>query len=194
MKPTKITTTIICPLLSLLTIFTYANAQQVADSLPNKEIGTVDTEVLNVRVEPDIKSEIVGKLYNGETVEITENLEYWLKISLNEKEGWVYKPLINISNSIQPEPSIAKKTVPENATTNSTFDHINNYAKLQKELAVCMSRKEIKQIIGEPADIERVFTQANTKEIWKYVLEDQGILYITFLNDNLIFHQLSMLD
>lgn len=180
-------------LLSVLLFLAHANAQQPAESSSPKQTATVTTETLNVRAEPDINSDVVGYLENGDKVEITEILDYWVKIILpDKKEGWVYKPLVNTASNNQPE--LAGKTKAEQSSNNSSFNRIPTYATLKNELAVCMNQNETKHILGEPANIEKVITQANTKEIWKYFLEDEGILHVTFLNGSLIFHQLSMIN
>jgi len=181
-------------LFAFLLLIANANAQQPAnDSSSIKQTATVNTETLNVRAEPDINSNIVGQLDNGDKVEVIENLDYWVKVSLaDEKQGWVYKTLVNITNITQPE--MVEKTVPEPTPNSGPRNGITSYATIKNELTVCMSQNEAKRILGEPGDIEKVITQANTKEIWKYFIEDEGILHITFLNGSLIFHQLSMIN
>lgn len=52
---------------------------------PAKKMGNVFGGNLNIRKEPDVTSERVGLLMNGERIEILEDLGEWLRIA----EGYV---------------------------------------------------------------------------------------------------------
>ena len=49
----------------------------------------VTTDVLNVRENPTIESKVVGKVLNGNKLDVKNTENGWLKVNLNGKEGFV---------------------------------------------------------------------------------------------------------
>jgi hypothetical protein len=49
---------------------------------------------LNVRCEPNNKATIIGILKNGDTLTVTNEVGKWAKVTIDQKEGYVYKKLI----------------------------------------------------------------------------------------------------
>jgi len=59
--------------------------------------GAVNTEKLNVRNKPDALSEKVGYIVSGDIIELLEIYDnYWLKIRLDNLEGFVHGDYVNI--------------------------------------------------------------------------------------------------
>ncbi len=65
---------------------------------PEGNIGEVITlgGNLNIRVMPNINSEIIGKLENGAKVEILGCEGKWYKINVNNNEGYVFKHYVSV--------------------------------------------------------------------------------------------------
>ena len=184
-------------------------AQQNGDKATNTPlIAEVNTEALNVRSEPDIESEVIGQLKRGDTVNVIENLDYWVHISFQNKKGWVYKPLVKLSEKENQEPTLNSDKTTSTASNLHTAKNSNSarltqsesttsrpdYKTIDNKLAVCMNEEEVRNIVGEPDNVKRVIMQANKKEIWKYHLANNGVLHVTFLNGSLIHHQVSLVN
>lgn len=58
--------------------------------------GTITTNRLNVRVEPSLKSTVIGKLNKGEEVTIQEVESDWVKIQYNGTKAWVSAQYVSI--------------------------------------------------------------------------------------------------
>lgn len=49
----------------------------------------------NIRSKPTTKSNIIGKAKLGDKIKVTDSLNNWYKINLNNQEGWIYKKLLS---------------------------------------------------------------------------------------------------
>ena len=69
--------------------------------LPRFTKGKITTKTLNVRDQPNTQSNIVGKVYNNDIVEIIKEYSYWHKISYNGSAAFIYKKFVttNIENN-----------------------------------------------------------------------------------------------
>ena len=65
--------------------------------------GTVDTAVLNVRSETTVKSQIIGKVYEGDTVEILARYGNWYEIYREGARGFVFVDYIDFEEDIYVE-------------------------------------------------------------------------------------------
>lgn len=65
-----------------------------------KQVGTriaiVNTTTLHVRQEPNTESAILGLVPNQEELIVTEELDGWVKVSIEEGEGYVSKEYVNL--------------------------------------------------------------------------------------------------
>lgn len=59
-------------------------------TVPEEMLSTDVESFLNVRLEPTSQSKVIAKLIPGQSVEIVEYLERWVKIKIEEQEGYVY--------------------------------------------------------------------------------------------------------
>ena len=59
-------------------------------SLPEDMLVTNVKSFLNVRLEPKSNSKIIAKLTVGQSVEVVEYLEQWVKVKVDDQEGYVY--------------------------------------------------------------------------------------------------------
>ncbi len=74
---------------------------------------------LNVRSEPSTKGDIVGKLQNGDEVQIIKRTGEWLKISSKSAEGYVHSDYIKI-HTTKTSTTDKSKTTDTTKTTNAT--------------------------------------------------------------------------
>lgn len=74
-----------------------------AKSLANEIMSTVakvTTPTLHVRKEPNTECEIVANMPEGEEIEVRENLGDWVKVSVDEEEGYINTGYVTISNEL----------------------------------------------------------------------------------------------
>lgn len=74
---------------------------------------------LNVRSEPSTKGDIVGKLQNGDEVQIIKRTGEWLKISSKSTEGYVHSDYIKVHTD-NTSTTDKSKTTDTTKTTNAT--------------------------------------------------------------------------
>lgn len=75
----------------LVGLFSVLSAGLVGcDYLAPKEKGYVTAVVLNLREQPTTQSRVVGRLQRGHELEIVERGDPWLRVRVDEREGWVH--------------------------------------------------------------------------------------------------------
>lgn len=104
-----------------------------ATKLTNKAV--VQATILNVRSKPDQNSSILGKLSQGQEIDILGVSQGWYKIKWNDSEGWIASDYVKqeeIKNtSDQQEPKDDKNS--KNNETEDKQESINNPAKQQEQ-------------------------------------------------------------
>ena len=81
--------------------------------------GTVDTAVLNVRSETSVKSDILGKVQQGDTVEILSRFGNWYGIDYNGNRGFVFVDYVGFDEDLYVEISYGVvTTASEDASVN----------------------------------------------------------------------------
>ena len=81
--------------------------------------GIVDATVLNVRSETSVKSDAVGKLYNGDKVEITGRLGNWYSIKFKDERAFVFVDYVTFEKNYRVDVGYGMvKTASEYATVN----------------------------------------------------------------------------
>lgn len=63
-------------------------AEELAEQV-GKRIATVNTETLRVRKDPDLEANILGLVPQQEELTVMEEVEGWVKVSIEEGDGWV---------------------------------------------------------------------------------------------------------
>lgn len=65
-----------------------------------KEVGirmaTVETEGLRVRAEASLDAEVVGQVPEGEDLTVSEQVDGWVKVSIEEGDGWVSTEYVSL--------------------------------------------------------------------------------------------------
>ena len=75
----------------LVGLFSVLSAWSIGcDYLAPEEKGYVTAVVLNLRERPTTQSRVVGRLQRGRELEIVERGDAWLRVSVDEREGWVH--------------------------------------------------------------------------------------------------------
>lgn len=62
-----------------------------------RRVATVDTTTLKVRTEANIESSVLGLVPIEEELEASEEVEGWVKVSIEEGEGWVSTDYVKLS-------------------------------------------------------------------------------------------------
>jgi len=73
-----------------------AEAKQIADEVGNK-IATVTAQTLRVRKDPSLEAVILGLVPKGEQLTVLDSAEGFVKVSIEEGEGWVSKDYVNVA-------------------------------------------------------------------------------------------------
>lgn len=108
------------------------------------ETGQVMTDGnLNVRSEPSTKGDIVGKLQNGEEVQITNHTGEWLKISSKSAEGYVHSDYIKIHTTQSNTSTTDKSKTTDTTKTTNVTKTPNTSDKTSKPVANASSSKKI---------------------------------------------------
>lgn len=66
----------------------------------SSEIATCTTQTLRVREEPNTECEILALMPEGEEVEVLEDQGDWLKVSVDNEEGYVSADYVSVSNEL----------------------------------------------------------------------------------------------
>lgn len=62
-----------------------------------RRVAVVNTTTLKVRTEPSIESKVLGLIPIEEELDVTEEVDGWVKVSIEEGEGWVSTEFVNLS-------------------------------------------------------------------------------------------------
>ena len=71
-------------------------------------IATVNTTTLKVREEPSTESSINTLIPLGEELEVLEELEEWVKIAIDDEEGYIFKEYVDISEKLEKAVSLTE--------------------------------------------------------------------------------------
>ena len=75
-------------------ISNYVGIEGVNVTVPENMLVTDVPSFLNVRLEPNSSSEIIAELEVGQSVEVVEYLDDWVKVKVGDMEGYVYTCLL----------------------------------------------------------------------------------------------------
>lgn len=81
-------------------LMTGKEAKEYAPQIMSR-IATCTTETLRVRQEPNTECEILALMPEGEQVEVIEDQGDWIKVSVDNEEGFVSKDYVTISDELQ---------------------------------------------------------------------------------------------
>ncbi|MCD8250190.1 MAG: NlpC/P60 family protein [Lachnospiraceae bacterium] len=76
-------------------VLTGSEALDKASSLL-KTVAEVTTDGLRVRTEPDMDSEILDIVGSGQSFDVVEELDEWVKIDLDGEDGYIYKEYVEV--------------------------------------------------------------------------------------------------
>lgn len=62
-----------------------------------RRVAVVNTTTLKVRTEPNIESKVLGLIPIEEELDVMEEVDGWVKVSIEEGEGWVSTEFVNLS-------------------------------------------------------------------------------------------------
>lgn len=76
-------------------VVTGSAAEELAEQV-GKRIATVTTETLRVRSESSLASSVLGLIPQEEELTVLEETEGWVKVSIEEGDGWVSKDYVDL--------------------------------------------------------------------------------------------------
>jgi uncharacterized protein YgiM (DUF1202 family) len=88
--------------------------------------GRINANVLNVRSQPNLQAEILGKLGRGDIVVILKEYDEWIKIKYNNREGFVYKQFVEMRDV----PIVVNPQNNTNTNTNTSGNYFYQRADL----------------------------------------------------------------
>ena len=89
--------------ISLLTTIVYA------DNI--NKTGTVTASALNVRTQPSTESQAIGLLPYGASVQLSEQVGSWYKISFMDQVGYIFGEYVKVEEEIKTEEDKAQKLI-----------------------------------------------------------------------------------
>lgn len=148
------------------------------------EEATIIGDNLNVRSGPGTEYDVIHQVNTDETYTILEQSEEWIKIDLNDGEGWVHKDFIEVSESSTDESSIDRATQEEATNEEKTIVSENTYSKQKdSEYPYSLTGKVIVLdpghggrdvgAIGVSTNVESDYT-LKTANVLKRMLEEHG--------------------
>ena len=85
--------------------------------------GSVTASVLNVRSGPGTEYSTIGKFYNGEVIQVGDNVNGWYKVSYNGVEGYVSSTYVSIrSGNLTDRSSVNRPSVTAGYSTASSLN------------------------------------------------------------------------
>ena len=112
------------------------SADSAAPQSHSLKKGTVTVNHLNVRDEPSLSSSVIGKLNEGEEVQIQQVASDWVKIQYNGTKAWVSAQYVSI-----------KETNSKDHTTDSQSDDAGNEKEESKTETVSPNDEEKQAIV-----------------------------------------------
>lgn len=132
-------------------ILTGAEANKVAKE-KMETVVVVDCNVLNVRVEPNTDCNVFTSVKKGEELELEEELDGWLKININNLEGYVSRDYVKYVTKLPTAVEIVEVTVNNNSNKNNNKYSSKDFAS--GEQAVPQKVKDLidyaLQFLGNP--------------------------------------------
>ncbi len=151
----------------------YVTAKSTATQPPsNSNTGTAKTgkvtvNNLNIRSQPSLQANIVGKLSIGDTVTITNQRENWLEIQYKNSKAWVTLDYINISKQedggTNPTP-VPSPTASTGIVTASSLN-VRDRHSLSGSVIASLKQGETVTIISESNQWFEI-TFSNNKKGW----------------------------
>lgn len=87
---------------------TGSEARQIADEVGDK-IATVDTETLKVRSDASLEASVLGLVPGGEELTVLETSNGFVKVSIEEGEGWVSQDYVVVETEYVTAESVAEE-------------------------------------------------------------------------------------
>lgn len=109
----------------------------------------IDENNLNVRSGPGTDFERVGQVNSGESYQIIEEQNDWVKIQLDNLEGWITKEFITISDGESTEVEQTFESELETVTIQHDNTHLRSGASTDHEIVSYVDRSETFDVISE---------------------------------------------
>ncbi|WP_053367246.1 SH3 domain-containing protein [Bacillus sp. FJAT-27245] len=114
---------------------------------PSRE-KTVNANFLNVRQEPSLSSELIGKLANGTKVEVVSEGNGWALISFSGKKGWVSSEFLS-PQSEEALPTPQQKPAGVSGTVTATALSVRSEGSLNGKIISSVSKGQTFTILEE---------------------------------------------
>ena len=137
-----------------------SNGEAAKADQKNKK-GIVQATILNVRSGPNTSFSIVGKVYQGDQIEVVEVKEGWYKIVLSDdQEGWIAGDYITEQQQENKEAEPAnnsKETTPSpqpirQVKVTTAILNVREVTSLESKILDKLSRDTIVEVISEQGD------------------------------------------
>jgi N-acetylmuramoyl-L-alanine amidase len=132
-----------------------------------RQVATVQASILNVRAEPDTSSSILGKLSNGEKIEVLEIKQGWYKISFEGKEGWVAGDFVaqaGPSDSPEAPSAQAKKPTERIVKVSTPVLNVRSSSSLDASIVSKLRQGDTVEVIEQKGDWLKI--SMKEKEGW----------------------------
>lgn len=140
-----------------------------------RQVATVQATILNVRSGPDASYTILGKLSNGEKIEVIEIKQGWYKISFGGKEGWVAGDFINqagSSDSTKAPSTPAEKPANKVVQVSTPVLNVRSSSSLDASIVGKLNQGDTIEVIEQKGDWLKITLQEREGWIANWLVKE----------------------
>lgn len=117
----------------------------------NKKTGIINVDHLNIRSEPSLSGEVLGKLHTGDEVKIVDENNGWSQIEYNSKKAWASSKYIDIANKNE---KVVETTSSKVAYISTLYDSTNIRKKpaLKSDIVEQVSAGVVYEVLEKSGD------------------------------------------
>lgn len=149
--------------------FVSKNGEKVTTSSSNGSSKTVTADVLRVRTEPNSSSSVMGRVYEGQKLQVIGEENGWYKINLNGKTGYVSSEFVSggstSSGSSNNDTTI--QSASGNYTVNVSSLRVRTGPSTSHTVLGSLHKGQVVQVVGEVQDWFKINYAGQTAYISK---------------------------
>ena len=131
----------------------------------NKVKGKITATTLNVRSNPSLTSDIIGKLKEGEIISLLEEKKDWYKINFQQKTGWVFSKYVNKLKNNEKKNESSEETESKIGKVNATILNVRSIPSLKGDIVSRLENGEEVKVISTQDDWTEIQLK-NQEKAW----------------------------
>jgi N-acetylmuramoyl-L-alanine amidase len=142
-----------------------------------RKTATVQVPILNVRSGPNTSYSIIGKLTNGEKIEIIEVKQGWYKISFDQGNGWVASDFVNETGASTETPT-SETPNKKKVKVSTTILNVRSSSSLDADVIDKLAQGDVIEVIKQDGEWYEISYEGKQGWIANWLVEE--------VNDSLI--------